>query len=119
MSSADRDLMPLDPQQDPGKWEGLVGSIMAAAQPELERRAVVRSPLLLLSEWFRPTFAASAVAMAAAVAVLFLGELPSQEADVRIVAEGIGIPSSVARWLDTGSSDVLDELVFVYEGELQ
>jgi hypothetical protein len=120
MSFSERDLLPLDPSREPARWEGMVGSIMAAASPELERRAVIRSPLLLLGDWFRPTFAATAaIAAAAAVAVLSVGELPSTDSEVRIVAEGIGIPSSVANWLDTGRPDALDELVFGFEGEIQ
>ncbi|MQA91639.1 MAG: hypothetical protein GEU90_15680 [Gemmatimonas sp.] len=121
MTSAERDLQPLDPERDPVKWEAMVGSIMTAAQPELERRAVIRSPMVVLSEWFRPAVAATAaVAMVAASAVLFIGELPGDEsAGPGIVAEGIGIPNTVADWLDTGHPDALDELVFGMEGEVQ
>ncbi|MEX2584530.1 MAG: hypothetical protein WD766_14775 [Gemmatimonadota bacterium] len=120
MPREERDLLPLDPELNPVRWEEMVGSIMAAARPELERRSVVRSPLLLLTDWLRPTLAASVtVAAFAGTAAIFFGDIRSEgEADVRIVAEGIGMPRSLASWLDTGRPDALDELVFGMEGEV-
>ena len=110
--------MPLDPQLEPAGGVGLVGSIRLAAQPELRRRSAVPYPLLLISDWFRPTLAASATVAACALSiVLLLGETTPAEENVRIVAEGIGLPSAIASWLDTGEADVLDELVLGFEGE--
>ncbi|MEX2571073.1 MAG: hypothetical protein WD737_07185 [Gemmatimonadota bacterium] len=119
MPGEDRDLWPLDPQRDPARWDRMVGSIMEAAGPELARRAVTRSPLLLLTEWLRPTVAASAsVAALAAVIVLLFADVQSEATEgPGVVAEGIGLPTAVADWLDTGQPEALEELVFALDGE--
>ena len=63
-----RDLAPLDPSRDPARWERMVAGVMAAAGPELARRASLPQPgmLLLLADWMRPTVSAAALLAAAA-----------------------------------------------------
>src|SRR5690606_28394447 len=99
----------------PERWERLVGAIMSAAAPELRRRAVTKSPLLLLGEWFRPALAGSAtVAALAMAAVLFVGG--SQRVDLTArIADGIGLPTEVSTWMRSGEIDALNGLVLAPE----
>jgi hypothetical protein len=116
MDLGERDLRPLDPELNPTQWDRMVGNVMFAAAGELERRSVMRSPLLIVAEWFRPALGGSALIAVSALALLVLeGSGSEQIAEVGAVADGIGLPSSIDTWLSTGDSDALDELVFVME----
>jgi hypothetical protein len=54
------DLRALDPAADPGRLETLAERIVAAALPELQRRAGARSPLAVIARWARPTLSTAA-----------------------------------------------------------
>src|SRR5687768_15125736 len=109
MDRDERDLRPLDPQMNPTQWNRMVGNIMFAATDELERRLIIQSPLLLVAGWFRPALGGSALvaAVGSALLLLFRGGPNEQIAEVRAVAEGIGLPNSIDAWLSTGDTDAL------------
>jgi hypothetical protein len=108
------DLSPLDPSNDELAWERLVSGITRAAAPELERRRWAPGPLLLLSEWTRPTLAlAASVAVLAASAFLVPWPDPAAEA----MAVGYGAPVLLEEWLVTGEAPSVEELVFAFEGD--
>lgn len=93
------DLSPLDLGEDPERLDGLVRRIMAAAEPELERRATSHDPFSMLQTWARPVLAA-----AAAVSMLALGLLQWQGSSVgsqglMSIAEALDIVGPTYEWL--------------------
>ncbi|HEX2189554.1 MAG TPA: hypothetical protein VHG51_11680 [Longimicrobiaceae bacterium] len=113
-----RDLAPLDPARDPQRWERMVGGIMAAAGPELARRAALPQPgmLLLLSDWLRPTVSAAAL-MAAAAAAFLVAQGPATAPVAEAgLAESLGYPTAVADWVYGGDAPSVEALVTEMEG---
>ena len=111
---------PLDPAIDPLRWERAVGSVMAAAEPELARRAPGRpGTLAVLESWARPVFAvAASLVLLASATVLTVGrdgstQLAAAEAG-STVAEAF-MPSEVAAWLEVGHTLTADDLVTAIE----
>lgn len=113
-----RDLAPLDPARDPQRWERMVGGIVAAAGPELARRAAQPQPgmLLLLSGWMRPTVSAAALMAAAAAAFLVTQGPAGAPAAEAGLAESLGYPTAVAEWVYGGETPSVEALVAAMEG---
>ena len=113
-----RDLAPLDPALDPPRWERMVGGIMAAAGPELERRAALPQPgmLLLLSDWMRPAASAAALLAAAAAAFLVVRAPAGSTAAETGLADALGYPVAVAEWVEDGRTPSVESLVADLEG---
>lgn len=117
-----RDLAPLDPSRDPARWERMVAGVMAAAGPELARRASQPQPgmLLLLADWMRPTVSAAALLAAAAAAFLVTGgPVRTSTASGAGLADALGYPTAVAEWVDGGQAPSLEALVTDLEGDTQ
>ena len=114
-----RDLAPLDPERDSERWERMVGSIMAAAGPELARRAQQPAPgmLLLLSDWMRPTVSTAALLAAAAAAFLLTGQPDATRSTSPGLADALGYPDAVATWVEGGQTPSVEALVVALEGE--
>lgn len=114
-----RDLAPLDPGRDPERWERMVGSIMAAAGPELARRASLPAPgmLLLLSDWMRPAVSTAALLAAAAAAFLLTAQPDAARTAGPGVADALGYPDAVAAWVDGGQTPSVEALVVALEGD--
>ncbi|MBX6365687.1 MAG: hypothetical protein IRZ00_17605 [Gemmatimonadetes bacterium] len=112
-----RDLAPLDPREDPERWERMVGSIMAAARPELARRAALPEAglMLLLSSWVRPALSAAAALAAMAATVLLLQREPAP-APAATTVNALGYPEAVTAYVETGQARSLDELTVALEG---
>lgn len=110
----------LDPRQDVERWERMVGSIMAAAAPELDRIAAERTPAMVLAEWTRPVFAfaASLVALASTALLVLGGAGAGDLADTPVVAEAI-VPEALAAWLVADLPPTVEELVTLLEGGAQ
>lgn len=114
----------LHPAVDPLRWEAAVSGIMAAAAPELERRARLASPVIVLSRWRRPVLSAAAtVALLASAAILSrgrAGELgpgaPGGE-DVGSAVAAALVPGAVANWVMGGEAGSVAELVQALEEE--
>ena len=120
------DLSPLGVDRETAEREALVARIMAAAAPELERRGSgvipirkARGALGVLSQWSRPILAAAAV-----VGLLSTGVLrwtPGSEAgtvveaETALLPEVLGLPSTVATWLDEGRAPTRMDLVLAME----
>lgn len=113
-----RDLAPLDPERDSARWERMVAGVMAAAGPELARRASLPQPgmLLLLSDWLRPTVSTAALLAAAAAAFLVTQETGAPSADGGL-ADALGYPTAVAEWMDDGQAPSVEALVVDLEGD--
>lgn len=86
------DLSALDLGMHPDRLDMLVGRIMEAAEPELQRRAATGDPFWMLQSWTRPVLAA-----AAAISMLALGLMGWQSS--LSAADGFG---GVAEALDIG-----------------
>ena len=112
-----RDLAPLDPGRDPGRWEAMVAGITAAAAPELARPARLPAPgmMMLLADWVRPTVSAAALMAAAAGAFLLAGP-DSAAAESTSLASQLGYSTSVASWVDGQSASSVEEMVLDVEG---
>lgn len=120
MSDPRRHDRALDPERDPVRWEEMVRSITAAAEPELARRASRADPFVLVAGWTRPLVAAAAVLALVASATLLsvgrtVGGAPSEEATrVPALSEAL-VPSTVAAWLEGGRAPTPEELVLALE----
>lgn len=111
-----RDLAPLDPGRDPGRWEAMVAGITAAAAPELARRARLPAPgmMMLLADWVRPTVGAAALMAAAAGA--FLLARPDPAAAPTTLASQLGYSASAASWVVSESAPSVEEMALDAEG---
>jgi hypothetical protein len=114
-----RDLAPLDPERDSARWERMVAGVMAAAGPELARRASLPQPgmLMLLGDWLRPTVSTAALLAAAAAAFLFTTETGTPAASGSDLADALGYPTAVADWMDDGQTPTVEALVTALEGD--
>lgn len=121
-----RPLRALDPGRDPERLERLVGGILAAAGPELARRAqaqaaqaaqAARASLLLgLSDWLRPALAAAALLAFLALAALLGG---GGRSDVELppgLTQALGYPAPVATWVETERTPSVEEVLISLEG---
>lgn len=110
------DLSPLDPTADRVGYERLVRRIMAAAAPELARRAASANPLALLAAWARPTLAAAAVIAAGAAGALALTDrVRAPVEDAGTVADALGLPAEAADWLTDGRAPTESDLIVAME----
>ena len=113
-----RDLAPLDPERDSARWERMVAGVVAAAGPELARRAGLPQPgmLLLLADWLRPTVSTAALLAAAAAAFLVTQETAAPATGGGL-ADALGYPTAVAEWMDDGQAPSVEALVVDLEGD--
>ncbi len=122
------DLSALGVDQDAREREALVARIMAAAAPELERRGSGVVPIRegagalgVLSQWTRPILAAAAVVGLLSTGVLQwtpgpgTGTMAEAETEAALLPEVLGLPTTVATWLDEGRAPTTMELVLAME----
>lgn len=109
------DLSPLDPTLDRLAYERLVRDIVAAAGPELARRARAAGPLALLAGWARPTLAAAAIIVLVALGALFAFDSGGAGGDDARSLEALGIPAPAAEWLEDGREPTTADLVLAVE----
>lgn len=95
-----------------GEHERLVARILAAAGSELERRAGVIRPTLVLEAWSRPilAFAASIVLIATATYVWPSPTLTT-ESPVATLAEELSVPTPVSSWVTEGREPTTEDLL--------
>lgn len=105
---------PLNPGAEPLAWERAVGRIVAAAEPELERRR--QRPGLVLDRWAGPLLAAAASLILLASGGLLwssgAGSLPDSAGLVEPAFEETLFPPVVARWLRDDAQPTVEELVY-------
>ncbi len=111
------DLSPLDPAADQLAYERLIRRVMAAAEPELERRRMTRTPLSVLGGWARPVLAAAAIVavMAGSVLVATERDRPAQAQAPADMAEALGVPAPAVEWLVEGREPTKADLVLAME----
>ncbi len=115
-----RPLRALDPGRDPERLDRLVNGILAAAGPELARRAAVhaaRGSLLLgLSDWLRPALAAAALLAFLALAALLGGGTRADVEPPPGLTQALGYPAPVATWVETERTPSVEEVLISLEG---
>jgi hypothetical protein len=110
----------LHPSVDAARWEAAVHAIVAAATPELERRAARQNAVLVLTRWRRPVLsAAAAVALLASAAILSRAGGPEGEGSGVQTAEatvaGALFPAAMSDWLVAGDAESVVALVDAME----
>ena len=112
------DLSALDPTADPVRWERLVGAIATRAAPELARRRALRSPVIVLARWARPTLsAAAAVILAASITLAAVAKASAaQQRAVPALAATLRVPTPVARWVVENRTPTATDLVAAFAG---
>jgi hypothetical protein len=116
------DLRPLDRMADPERVEALVSAIVAAAAPELARRASGGGLLAVLGGWAWPTLAAASLAAAVSAAALFSGR-PAATAGPTVasvttagpVVTALELSDPVALWVDGNRGPTTADLVLAVE----
>ncbi|MEZ4416830.1 MAG: hypothetical protein R3E10_13860 [Gemmatimonadota bacterium] len=102
----------LDPAEDPGRWEAVVDRIVAAAGPELRRRALGQWSLAgALERWRRAGMAAAGIVAAAASIALFMLGTPAIEAEAAMVHPADALLPDMADWLVTGEAPTVVALL--------
>lgn len=109
------DLTVLDLAADRLHHDRVVRRVMAAAAPELRRRAAGSTPLVLLSAWARPMLAAAAVVAILAAGVLAATERDGQTEPASAVVDALGVPAPAADWLAEGREPTRADLVLAME----
>lgn len=104
----------LDPAERPGHWEALIGSIVAAAEPELRRRAEPTMTAALL-DWARPALSAAAtVAILLSASLVWSRGAADVDASEPAVASAL-VPEELAAWLVAGYQPTVTEVVAALE----
>jgi hypothetical protein len=104
----------LDPGRDPRRWEAVVGGIMLAAEPELERRRVGVSLTNTLLAWARPALSAAAtIALLISASAMLMRGGAGEAADAGL-ADAL-MPEAVAAWLVAGYQPTVTEVVVALE----
>jgi len=103
---------------DPARRERMVWDIVAGARPLGARRSAPRGPLLMLAGWTRPAMAAGFLVAALSSLALLAARptAPRQIATARL-PEVLGLPHTVADWLNDERGPTKTDLVGALEGE--
>jgi hypothetical protein len=129
LDSAPLDLSALRADAAPEDFETMVAAVLRDADGELVRRAErnqrfrTEAPgvLALLTGWARPILAAAAGVVVLASGTLgwvWLASVPPPPADPVALGEVLGLPATVATWLDEGRAPTgLDLLLALEDGE--
>ena len=109
------DLSSLDPTRDREKFAAAVGSIQAAAAPELMSRRERNSPLAQLVQLRRPMLAAASVAAIVSAGVLMRVQIPETTNATDGIAEALGVPSVLALGVQNERVPTFSELFTAFE----
>lgn len=88
--------------------ERLVRAIMSRAAPELTRRSVDVSPMLVLSDWARPALAAAAVVAVVCMTVLARG---GHVEPGNGLTDALAVPTPVNEWLISDRAPTVADLL--------
>ena len=118
MDDGSPDLTPLDPADNPVRWERMIAAIMSGVQPEMERRRALVSPVLVLAAWMRP-----ALSVAASILIVSLGALalvkersPRPRNAAPLIAATLGLPRTVAEWVVENRRPTAADLLTGFQG---
>lgn len=116
IESAPVELAPLAAGCDAARFEALVAGILAAAGPELERRATAASPIAWLAGRLRPALAAAATVAVVAVASM-IGSGPRGDGVARAPEEDLGMPAPLPEWLAQETAPTVMEVMVALDGD--
>lgn len=114
MNRPDERLEALDPAADPVRWEALVGTIVQAADGELDRRRASLTLTAAVLQWARPALSAAAtiaLLFSVGVAVSRSARTPVEDASLA----GALVPEELAPWLVDGEQPTVAEVVVALE----
>lgn len=112
------DLSSLDPTRDPERFGRIVRAISIGAAGELAARRARSSVIGQVGLWWRPLFAAAAIAGVISLLALskFGGSISSAETEFGI-AEAIGVPEALADWVGSEETPTTADLLLSLEAE--
>ncbi len=107
----------IDPTADPLEFDRRVEAIIALAATELAARRVRSNPILQLALWRRPVLAAAAVLAVVSATILTQVQVPQTVAPIETdgIAEAVGIPQQMARWIWNGSLPSTADLYVTFQ----
>jgi len=109
------DLTALDPTADGARFDALVGAITVRAEPLLRARHARLNGFGQISAWRRPVLLlAAAIALVAGASLLRPRQVTTRSETT--LADAMGMPSSVASWLRTGTTPSPAELLITSGG---
>ncbi len=109
------DFSALDPTADAERFEEIVGRISAAAAPALAARRVPAGVFGQVAGWWRPLLAAAVLAGIVSAATLARVQVPARASEEIGVAEAIGVPQQIARWVRSDEEPDPTELLIALE----
>lgn len=106
------DLTSLLPEDEESRFEGLVLRVRRDAMAELSRRRRAVSLWGVIENWRRPILAGSGVLAVASLAAMVLMDRQGTTADTASTrSDAWGIPTELARWMESGTRPTPAELV--------
>lgn len=104
-------------RMDGARRERMVWEIVAGVRPLGARRSVPRGPLLVLAAWTRPALAAGfLIAVLSSLALLAARPSAAEQVATARIPEVLGLPHTVADWLNDERGPTTTDLVGALEG---
>ena len=116
MSDDERfDFSMLDLDNDPERFEKLVGTITWRARIELARRAARRevSPVEAVAVWYRPAIAAAAAIAVVSLTLLSTVGKANNEVATGAYMSSAEVPAALSSWYEEGTSPTAADLIVV------
>lgn len=110
------DLSSLDPTRDTARFERAVASINERARDGLAARRGQADAIAMLARWKRPMLAAAALVALISGTILFSVRVPPPDfaAQTDGIAEAMGIPEALARWIDADRLPTTADLISAF-----
>jgi hypothetical protein len=112
------DFSVVDRLANPEHLELAIAGVLAAAAPELLRRADARSPVIALARWSAPALAAAALIGVISLATLWRVERHAREVPLASVSDVL-LPAPVSSWVSEDRAPSNSDLILAVEGESQ
>jgi acyl-CoA reductase-like NAD-dependent aldehyde dehydrogenase len=116
------DFSELDPARDSRAWNKLVGTVVAKAAPELDRRRSPSGLVWVLTSWKRPILTVAATLALLATAGLLVQDRTAQQAtpatSTASLEDALRLFPPVSQWVVEGRDPTTEDLVLAMGGEL-
>lgn len=110
------DFAPLDPTEDPQRFDRIVGAIAERAAEELAARRLKANVFGQVVHWWKPLLAAAAITGIVSISALARLQDSAPESETEIgLAEAIGVPEQVADWIRNEDAPTPAELLVTLE----
>jgi hypothetical protein len=111
------DFSPLDPRNDPERFETLVRSISARASEVIKMRRLRRGVMAQIASWRAPTLAAAGLVVAISIFALVHTQGAAATSHNTQVAEAVGVPGSIAPLLRGNDLPTTSDLLEFFGGQ--